>query len=597
MKNKLLLLTLMLLFSCGLTAQKKASYSVFFETAQHHLTDQAQVQLDQVADELLPLHLSEYKVVVEAHTDDRGTNDYNQQLAQRRADAVRNYLTNIGIKVEFTTLLAFGEENPAFDNESETGRQQNRRVDVKITYRIPDNLEELFAQWAEDQLQRFEFDPMKAMKLIGEQGTVIWLEANSLVDENGHLPKGKVSFHLREAYAMDDIIMANLTTTSKDQILETGGMVFTEAFDEAGNQLHIRQGNQMVVSMPTEEMEEGMELFMGQQSPDGRLEDWIPTQQPAMASLDAYLELPPKPKPPVLIQMPVYVKYVSDTQESEAKPLAPKMPYKPGHPNLPTPENTKYDASFLENVFMSKAKKAEKDKAAYEKAMSTYRSEMKVYEQRMVKYEAAMMKYDEAYAQYEEDLAEWQKKKPAPGKRMVYQDVEAQKENQRLREEFDARKAAYVPRLNAWKEFRNEKMIAFEARFASSGNVRMNQNFLNEYIFEVNDLGWINCDRFYEVPLAMKESMWIADLDLSDEQVFVVFKDIRSMMRAGKYQNYYKTNKIPTGMNVRVIGIKLEDGKPLLAVKDTQVGQENQLVLQYESCSLSQLRESLSQLN
>jgi outer membrane protein OmpA-like peptidoglycan-associated protein len=72
------------------------------------------------------------KVEIEGHTDNVGGDDYNQGLSQRRADAVRSFLLQQGISPERIVASGKGEQRPVADNESEGGRQQNRRVEVII---------------------------------------------------------------------------------------------------------------------------------------------------------------------------------------------------------------------------------------------------------------------------------------------------------------------------------------------------------------------------------------------------------------------------------------------------------------------------------
>jgi outer membrane protein OmpA-like peptidoglycan-associated protein len=62
-----------------------------------------------------------------------GSEEYNQDLSQRRADAVKSYLVHQGIDTTRLSSAGRGESAPVGDNESATGRQQNRRVEVVIS--------------------------------------------------------------------------------------------------------------------------------------------------------------------------------------------------------------------------------------------------------------------------------------------------------------------------------------------------------------------------------------------------------------------------------------------------------------------------------
>jgi len=61
-----------------------------------------------------------------------GTNDYNDNLSQGRADAVRQYLVHEGIKNNRVVSVGYGENNPEATNQTDEGRQTNRRVEFKV---------------------------------------------------------------------------------------------------------------------------------------------------------------------------------------------------------------------------------------------------------------------------------------------------------------------------------------------------------------------------------------------------------------------------------------------------------------------------------
>lgn len=70
------------------------------------------------------------KVEVAGHTDSIGTDEYNMGLSMRRAEAVRSYLVDKGIAADRLTVKGYGESQPIADNATDTGRFQNRRVEL-----------------------------------------------------------------------------------------------------------------------------------------------------------------------------------------------------------------------------------------------------------------------------------------------------------------------------------------------------------------------------------------------------------------------------------------------------------------------------------
>lgn len=71
-------------------------------------------------------------ILIEGHTDNTGTDEYNVDLSEHRAASVADFLRDQGVKNSRLTTQGYGEEQPIASNESAEGRQKNRRVEVAI---------------------------------------------------------------------------------------------------------------------------------------------------------------------------------------------------------------------------------------------------------------------------------------------------------------------------------------------------------------------------------------------------------------------------------------------------------------------------------
>ena len=71
-------------------------------------------------------------IAVNGHTDSTGSAAYNQRLSQRRANAVSNYLDDLGVSGSRIDASGYGESQPKATNASASGRQQNRRVEIYV---------------------------------------------------------------------------------------------------------------------------------------------------------------------------------------------------------------------------------------------------------------------------------------------------------------------------------------------------------------------------------------------------------------------------------------------------------------------------------
>lgn len=74
----------------------------------------------------------ETEIVIDGHTDDTGTEKYNMNLSMDRANTVETYLQNQGVSGTRIVTRGFGETMPKSDNQTETGRSDNRRVEIGI---------------------------------------------------------------------------------------------------------------------------------------------------------------------------------------------------------------------------------------------------------------------------------------------------------------------------------------------------------------------------------------------------------------------------------------------------------------------------------
>jgi outer membrane protein OmpA-like peptidoglycan-associated protein len=72
------------------------------------------------------------RIRVEGHTDSVGSDASNMDLSRRRAEAVQNLLVQKGVAPSRVNTMAYGETQPIAPNDTEAGRQRNRRVEIKI---------------------------------------------------------------------------------------------------------------------------------------------------------------------------------------------------------------------------------------------------------------------------------------------------------------------------------------------------------------------------------------------------------------------------------------------------------------------------------
>jgi LPXTG-motif cell wall-anchored protein len=102
-----------------------------FEFGKAEIKKESLPYLDDLADTIL--RAKNWRLEIEGHTDDKGSEDFNMKLSQSRADSVKKYLVSKGISSDLITAKGLGETEPIVPNDSDANREINRRVEFKIT--------------------------------------------------------------------------------------------------------------------------------------------------------------------------------------------------------------------------------------------------------------------------------------------------------------------------------------------------------------------------------------------------------------------------------------------------------------------------------
>jgi len=104
---------------------------VLFDSGKFTLRPLAREKLAKISG--IVLAYPSLRLAVEGNTDSVGTESFNQQLSEQRAEGVRNYLTKQGVPESSTTATGFGKNRPIASNDTSEGRQQNRRVELVVS--------------------------------------------------------------------------------------------------------------------------------------------------------------------------------------------------------------------------------------------------------------------------------------------------------------------------------------------------------------------------------------------------------------------------------------------------------------------------------
>ena len=113
-----------------MSGEKIALRNVFFETGRWNIVQGSEYELDKVV-ELMTKNPT-LRIELGGHTDNVGRPEANQQLSEQRAKAVYDYLINKGIPSDRLSYKGYGETQPVAPNDTDEGRSENRRTEIKV---------------------------------------------------------------------------------------------------------------------------------------------------------------------------------------------------------------------------------------------------------------------------------------------------------------------------------------------------------------------------------------------------------------------------------------------------------------------------------
>ncbi|MEO0732689.1 MAG: OmpA family protein [Bacteroidota bacterium] len=593
---RLHLLTLLLVGTCFLSAQSETlqlQKSVFFATASDRPDAAATADLTAFASSLKAY--ADYELRVAAYTDEQGTTDYNEDLARRRAARVQAILTDLGVAATIVDVATYGERQARQQTTSDAERQPDRRVDLEATVTLWPDATAAIAAARQNQRQALDpINPADWNTLRGSQGGVCQLPPNALVRPDGKPALGPVTIELTEAYDLADMVIAGLTTTSDGKRLITGGMIRITATDADGTSLHLRDGMNVRVSIPTDDFNERMRIFTGSgHATDGPAENWELTQNGVTPSLEdlAGATPPPPPTPETVVldeeaQEEVRQRRRRWTRDNP-KPVQPRYfdPNKNYVKRKPRDIDTSriaYQPQGLQRIFMSKKRRQEETAEKQAKAQRSYNRRLVRYQESLTFQATIAERNAKLRADYERDLENWNfRRMEANG---TFETAAGQAYLERLR----ARRAELV-------RVRAERVKAFEEELAAADNLGNRQGDISRYFFEVSQLGWVNVDIFHGEE-DTEEVLATIPGSTDDATVLFLPQDQRSVLAYSPREDKWSLSGIPQRIAYHVVAYEVIDGKLMFAHKLVDSGRSVTQKLAFAPVAVGELKDKIAAL-
>ncbi len=273
---KLTLTSLALLLVCTFALAQNQSQTLLFDYDAYVLKSKHKSTLNNLLDSIA--QHNNYSITIAGHTDADGTDEYNKTLSQNRTNSVKDYFINHNIPIDKIKSTYLGEKKPVANNGTESGKQQNRRVEIIINYQDEKVVDiwRLYEQTINPP-KEYAINNTKDTILRCEKGTLLYIKANSFTDNGGPVNSGKVTLKVKEVYDKSDMILESLTTTSDKALLETSGMIYINAFAD-DNPLEVVADKSITVFKPTKGIIPSSLLFTGSRNAHDSIMNWSPTE-------------------------------------------------------------------------------------------------------------------------------------------------------------------------------------------------------------------------------------------------------------------------------------------------------------------------------
>jgi hypothetical protein len=164
------------------------------------------------------------------------------------------------------------------------------------------------------------------------------------------------------------------------------------------------------------------------------------------------------------------------------------------------------------------------------------------------------------------------------------------------REKYDAAIAPERDRYDSlvanWRQVREASMREYVLRADSLNAADMGG--VNAYVFTTSQLGWINCDRFYDLPASQKIDVIAKDDHRGNEQVFLVFSGLKSMLGMTRTDGYYVAPPVPRDEPAVLFAYTVIDGRAHVCVQPIEQGGRHQL--EFEPSSIAAIGKLLKEL-
>ena len=470
-------------------------------------------------------------------------------------------------------------------------------------------LENLYQQ-LEKKPQIFSVRTDRDTVITCDEGTTIKIKANTFINEKTGEPiTGNVEVAVKEYYKISDIVLANLTTTSGNRMLESGGMLHIAANSNNENCI-IKPGETIEIGFPYQNKKDDMNLFYGKQTENNMEWEFAQTPDDVVIQDELVVEDTEAEVVTYINVSPVTaMREEEEVEEVKTYINVEEMPEFPGGDRARVrwlQRNVKYPRSAFEKGVQGKVyvsfyvgKDGSINDAYVLRGIDSLldREALRVVKQ-MPRWRPGKQRGKAVNVTFTIPVIF-----TMGGEIEVVDDdeitYEFEDEAEIYRVETNSNRMERENELKVYGVETNSMRIEranFEEKVESNN---LNENDIvevNQYLFSTTRLGWINCDRFYKYSKPAVD--FFIRTDNADKiNVNAIFNNFKGMLQ-GRYQDgKIHFDRIPEGESMTFVAIKTLNNQIYLAVKETKVTENGEMKLDFQPVTLELLKKEMEKLN
>lgn len=605
----LLLMLIVLFFGQNMNAQSIINKTLHFNVDEYSLTASSQEILLELTHQLEDSNESALQIV--GHTDQNGSLEYNMKLSKNRAEAVKNFMLENGYVGDEIQISFQGESNLLAKGVDQESMKLNRRVTVKAIIYNYETVNDFVSQLTLDIPDSVLVDQNEEQEINLSKGTLVKLPSHAFCNIDGSpLLHDEVEMVFKEAFDYTKMFDERLATQTADQMLETGGMIYIEATQD-GIPLRLKEGKEIELIFPEQELKEGMELFTGVETEQGII--WEETGEKIQEEKEEFF---------VKVDLSPITSFSFEYADTLAMPDQP-MPRYPSNMHKPQPPAkikyseekyqelyTKYEDALVDyyiqadslpiklKTWHSEVYRRKKLLADHKRLhVSSFVKSWMAFHINKIKERSQTISHDKMLRGLELFLN--RKVGDAQYDYLKYRNLVFGGALNDVLDHYEL--PTYDYSKDVMGDYCYEIYPALEKVNNSIIDKKIEMGYVDvdvsRYVVQTSDLGWINCDRFLKLADEEKMDLHFAHADREEGlDYYLIFKDIKSIIRPRIVNGEIVFNNVPKGRDVKLVSLEVKNDQCYLAAQDIKLSEGVKIDLQYQKSSLAEVRNTLESI-